>query len=102
MKTSKWNVILRSRGVIARPCYGFSHAHTAGQTKLSHVYSSAISGSGPKILRGKHEENLMGHLDNPKRVGVGGECAPSHRKLKCSFILGLTKSHLISRNTFAP
>ena len=51
--------------------------------------------SGAKSLGGKQEESWTnGPPWQPKGVGEGEECASSHGKLKHSFILRFTKSHL--------
>ena len=60
--------------------------------------------SGPKILRGNMSKaGLTDNLGIPKGVGVRWGFVPSHAKrgkLKHSFILGFTKSHL--SNTLDP
>ena len=70
----------------------------------SYLLLSARVLSGPKILQGNRSKaGLTDNLGAPKGMGVRWGFVPSHAKrgkLKRSFILGFTKSHL--SNTLDP
>ena len=59
---------------------------------LTTINTQARLLSGTKFLRGKQKESWTD--GPPKGVGLEGEFAPSHGKLKHSLLLGFTKSHL--------